>query len=32
MPDKGKVIRECIICGSDDYEIIFTFNISGEDT
>jgi len=25
MPDKGKVIRECIICGSDDYEIIFTF-------
>jgi len=24
MSDKGKVIRKCIICGSDDYEIVFT--------
>jgi len=25
MSDNGKVIRKCIICGSDDYETIFTF-------
>ena len=25
MSDKGKVIRKCIICGKDDYKIMFTF-------